>query len=142
MADIFKERMGAQLKNIDALLVRNQYKVRIYSEYFLGSYRFLFSIHDLCATHIKALDDLTHKYLKGWLGLPRGASWALVHDCHGLNVKSIGHLYKESRALSLSNIRFFGDSRVKHALDSKEEREGKWNRKFSSILEAKIMSFL
>ena len=59
VADIFKERMGAQLKNIDALLVRNQYKVRIYSEYFLGSYRFLFSIHDLCATHIKALDVLS-----------------------------------------------------------------------------------
>ena len=31
----------------------------------------------------------------------------------------------------------FGDDRVRHALDSKEEREGKWCRKFSSATYAK-----
>ena len=75
--------------------------------------------------------------MKKWLGLPRGASWALVHDVHGMNIKSIDHLYKESRALNLSNIRFFSDERVQHALDSKEEREGKWCRKFSSSIYVK-----
>ena len=69
--------------------------------------------------------------------MPRGASWALVHDVHGLNVKSISHLYLESRSLTLSNIRFFSDARVKHALDSKEEREVTWRRKFSSAAYAK-----
>ena len=49
-----------------------------------------------------------------------------------MNIKSIDHLYKESRSLNLSNIRFFSDARVRHALDSKEEREGNWSRKFSS----------
>ena len=132
MAGIIKEKMGDQLKNIDSLLVRNEYKARIYSEYFLGSYRFLFSVHDLNKGQLKALEDLTHSYLKDWLGLPRCASWALVHDYHGLNIKSVEHLYKESRALTLSHIRFFSDSRVRHALDSKEEREGKWILKFSS----------
>ena len=72
VAGIIKERMGDQLKNIDSLLVRNEYKVRIYSEYLLGSYRFLFSVHDLSKTQIKALDDLSHGYLKDWLGLPLG----------------------------------------------------------------------
>ena len=134
VADIIKERMGDQLGYIDALLVRDEYKARIYSEYFLGSYRFLFSIHDLNTGQIKDLEDLTHSYLKNWLGLPQCASWALVHDFHGLNIKSIEHLYKESRALSLSNARFFGDSRVKHALNSKEEREGKWSQKFSPAI--------
>ena len=85
-------------------------------------------------TQIRALDDLAHSYLKPWLGLPQSAMWALVHDSHGLNVKSVEHLYKESRALSLSNIRFFSDERVRCALDSKEEREGKWSRKFSSAI--------
>ena len=134
VAGIITERMGEQLKNIDNLLVRNEYKARIYSEYLLGSYRFLFSIHDLNITQIKALNDLTHSYLKTWLGMPKGATWALVHDSHGLNIKSVEHLYKESRALSLSNVRFFSDDRVRHALDSKEEREGKWSRKFSSAI--------
>ena len=137
VAGIIKERMEDQLKNIDSLLVRNEYKVRIYTEYFLGSYRFLFSVHDLGKGQIKELNDLTHSYLKDWLGLPQGASWALVHDYHGLNVKSIYHLYTESRALSLSNMRFFGDQRVRHALDSKEEREGGWSRKFSPATHVK-----
>ena len=88
-------------------------------------------------SQLKALDDLTHRFFKKWLGLPQCASWALIHDSHGLNVKSIAHLYKESRALNLSKIRFFSDERVKHALDSKEEREGKWRRKFSSAIYTK-----
>ena len=132
VAAVIKERVSDQLKNIDDLLVRNEYKVRLYSEYLLGSCRFLFSVHDLNKSQIAELEDLTHSYLKRWLGLPRSASWALVHDAHGLNIKSVDHLYKESRSLTLSNIRFFSDGRVRHALDVKEEREGKWSRKFSS----------
>ena len=137
VTSVVKEKISAQLNNIDELLVRNEYKVRIYSEYFLGSLQFLFSVHDLQKAHLQELESLTHRYLKRWLGLPRGASWALVHDSHGLNVKSITHLYLESRSLSLSNIRFFSDARVKHALDSKEDREGSWRRKFSSSIYAK-----
>ena len=134
VVSVVREKIVAQLKNIDELLVRNEFKVRIYTEYFLGSLRFLFSVHDLNKAQLQALEALTHSYLKKWLGLPRGASWALVHDTHGLNVKSISHLYLESRSLTLANIRFFSDGRVRHALDSKEEREGTWSRKFSSAI--------
>ena len=34
--------------------------------------------------------------------------------------------------MSLSNVRFFSDGRVRHALDSKENREEQWSKKFSS----------
>ena len=132
VANIIRERISDQLENIDALLVRDEYKVKIYADYFLGANRFVFSVHDLCTSQLKALNDLTHGYLKKWLGLPQCASWALVHDAHGLNIKSISHLYIESRALNLANIRLFGDERVRQALDSKEEREGAWCQKFSS----------
>ena len=60
-----------------------------------------------------------------------------MHDVHGLGIKSFDHLYKESRSLTLANIRFFSDGRVRHALDSKEEREGKWSVKFSPAIYAK-----
>ena len=80
---------------------------------------------------------LAHSYLKRWIGLPSGASWLLVHDIHGLNIKSFAHLYDESRSLNLSTIRLFGDNRGKHALDSKEKRESGWVRKFSSAVYAK-----
>ena len=74
----------------------------------LGTCCFHLSIHDLNRSQIADLESLTHSYLKQWLGLPRGASWALVHDIHGLNIKSIDHLYTESRALTLSSVRFLG----------------------------------
>ena len=89
VACVIKERVSDQLKNIDELLVRNEYKVRIYADYLLGSNRFVLSVHDLHKTQIKELDDLSHSYLKKWLGLPQCASWAIVHDYHGLNIMSI-----------------------------------------------------
>ena len=93
VATIVKDKMRSQLVNIDKLIVRDEYKVRIYSEYYLGSLRFILAVHDLHKRQIDDLEALSHSFLKRWLGLPRGASWALVHDYHGLNVKSIGHLY-------------------------------------------------
>ena len=111
IATVIKERVSDQLKNLDLALVRNEYKLRIYADYLLGACRFLFSIHDLTKTQISELDGLAHSYLKKWIGLPRGASWLLVHDVHGMN------------SLNLSSIRLFGDSRVRHALNSKENRE-------------------
>ena len=136
-ASVVKAKIHSQLENIDKLLVRNEYKVRIYADYYLSSLRFLFSIHDLHKRQINDLENLTHSFLKKWMGLPRGASQALVHDYHGLNVKSISHLYLESRSLTLSNIRFFSDGRVRHALDLKEAREDEWRRKFSPAIYAK-----
>ena len=124
VADVIRDKIGDQLRNIDALLVRSEYKVRIYAEYLLNSCRFMLAIHDLNRSQLNMLESLTHSYLKRWLGLPKGASWALVHDAHGLNVKSVSHLHEESRVLTLSNICFFSDARVRHALDVKEGREG------------------
>ena len=137
VASVVKVKISTQLKNIDDLLVRNEYKVRIYSDYYLGSLRYLFSVPDLNKAQIKDLEDLSHRYLKKWLGLPRGATWALVNDSHGLGLKSISHFYLESRALMLSNIRFFSNGRVRHALDSKERREVTWSRKFSPAIYTK-----
>ena len=58
-----------------------------------------------------------------------------------MKIKSIDHLYKESRSLTLSHICFFSDGRVRHALDSKEEREEKWSQKFSSATFVKSRKF-
>ena len=78
VADVIKKRVSDQLKNIDSLLVRDEYKVRIYSEYFLGANRFVFSIHDLCLTQLNDLNALTHRFLKKWclLGFSSRQSWA------------------------------------------------------------------
>ena len=98
--------------------------MRMYSEYFLGSYRFLLSVHDLNLSQLRKLEELTHGFLKRWLGMPQSGSWVMVHDRHGMNIRSVTHLYREARALTLAGIRFFGDSRVRHALDSKKGSSG------------------
>ena len=77
MAQVIKDKMSDRLKNIDDLLVRNEFKVRIYADYFLSSICFKFTVHDLHKAQIKKLEDLSHSYLKRWLGLPQCASWAM-----------------------------------------------------------------
>ena len=62
IASIIKERVRDQLKNLDSALVRNKYKVRIFSDYLLGACRFMLSIHDLTKTQITDLDNLAHSY--------------------------------------------------------------------------------
>ena len=137
VADIVHNKLKAGLENIHSLLIRDEYKVRLYSEYFLSANRFILSIHDVNLSQLRQMEDLTHRYLKGWLGMPQSGSWVMVHDRHGMAVKSISHLYREARTLVLADVRIFGDSRVRHALDSKETREAVWSRKFSSAVAAR-----
>ena len=68
VAMVIKERVSDQLKNLDSTLIRNEYKVRIHADYFLGASRFVLSVHDLTKTQIDILDSLAHSYLKKWLG--------------------------------------------------------------------------
>jgi hypothetical protein len=53
-------------------------RASLYKEYFLLANRFILLIHDLTKADLKKLDDLTHRYLKSWLGMPQSAStfWA------------------------------------------------------------------
>jgi hypothetical protein len=47
------------------------------------------------------LDALANRYLKSWLGMPHGGSFLPVHSGLGMDVKSVPHLYKESRSLDI-----------------------------------------
>ena len=74
VAGVIRDKISDQMKSIDSLLVWSEYKVRMYAQYLLNSYRFMFLIHDLTRSQLGDLESLTHSYLKRWLGLPRGAS--------------------------------------------------------------------
>ena len=58
IAAVIKERVSDQLKSLDSTLIRNEYKVRVYADYLLGTCRFLFSIHDLTKSQINDLESL------------------------------------------------------------------------------------
>jgi hypothetical protein len=86
---------------IDKCLVCDEHKVRIYKEYFLPANCFILSIHDLTKTDLGKLYAFANRYLKSWIGMPQGGSFLPVHSGLGMDVKSVSHLYKESRSLDM-----------------------------------------
>ena len=74
-------------------MVRKEYKLWIYANYFLPSKRFLLTVHTLTQTQLKTLDTLTDKAIKIWAGVPRSATNAVIHMKEALDIKSISQLY-------------------------------------------------
>jgi hypothetical protein len=123
------EKMKLGLENIKSCLVRNEHKVRIHKEYFLPANRFILSIHDLTKTDLKKLDDLTHKYLKSWLGMPQSGSFLSVHSGLGMDLKSVSNVYKESWSLDIVWALVRGGNTVQTTVQAKVQREHGWTRK-------------
>ena len=63
MAGVIRDKVSDQLKNVDSLLIRSEHKVRIYAEYILISYRFMFAIHDMNWSQLNDLESVTHSYI-------------------------------------------------------------------------------
>jgi hypothetical protein len=89
----------------------------------LRANRYIFLIHDLTKTDLKKLDDLTHKYLKSWLGMPQSGSFLPVYSGLGMDVKKVSHLYKESRSLDIVRALVQGDNTVRTTVRAKVQRE-------------------
>jgi hypothetical protein len=119
------EKMERGLNNIDKCLVHDEPKVRIHNEYFLPANRFFLSIHDQTKTNLGKLDALANRYLKSWLGMPQGGSILPVHSGLGMDVKSVSHLYKESRSLVIVRALIRGDHTVQTTVQAKVQREQK-----------------
>ena len=138
-ADVFeylKNMIADGLSNIDKALVRPEFKLRMYSDYFLPSLRFHLTVNDIYATHLKELDALSDRYLKKWCGLPRPGTLAFVHMAEGLNIKSVSTLYQECHTSAYISSRTKADSNVNHCLDTQLSRESEWSRKISQIVQS------
>jgi hypothetical protein len=121
--------MERGLENINKCLVRDEHKVIIYKEYFLPANRFILLIHNLTKTDLGKLDALANRYLKYWLGMPQEGCFLPVHSGLGMDVKSVSHLYKESRSLDIVKALIQGDHTVQTTAQAKVQREQKWTRK-------------
>ena len=125
-----------KLDRIDNLLIRDEYKLRIYKHYILPSSQFILTVHELTKTSQKTLDAKITKYLKKWAGLPRGASPAILYTKGLLELKPICQLYEECQTSAFISSRIDADKHVNHALDSRIQRENTWSKKQSTILMA------
>ena len=134
--EVISEHFSSRLDNIDSLLIRNEFKVKIYRDYLLPASRFILTVHTLSSTNLDRLDSLSRKYLKSWLNLPPCATVPILHNQNFLDIKSISQLYKESQTCAFISSRIKADNLVNNALDSRLDREKTWTRKSSILVEA------
>jgi hypothetical protein len=76
-----------------------------------------------CNTDLEKHDALTNSYLRSWPGMPHGDSFLPVHAGLGMVVKSVSHLYKESRSLDIVRALIQGDQTVQTTVQAKVQRE-------------------
>ena len=119
------------LNNIDQSLIRDDYKIKVYSQYLLPALRFRLTVHEITNSNLTKLDALSDRYLKKWLSMPPSGTMAIVHAKEGLNIKSLSHIYKESHAVSHASSQLKADKMVNAALDCHLVREEQWTRKGS-----------
>ena len=122
------------IEKIDKSLVRNEFKLKIYSDYFLPSIRYHLTVNDLCESHLKSLDALTNRYLKKWSGLARPATLAFLNMPEFLSIPTKSGLYLQCHTLTYVKIRSHSDPVVNVCLDSALAREQEWSRKKSTIV--------
>jgi hypothetical protein len=129
--DIIHSSILKVIENIDNSPIRDEFKVKIYTQYLLPAIRFKLTVHEITTTNLAKLDALGDRYLKKWLAMPQSGTMAIAHSKHGLGIKSFTQIYKEAHAISHTTSRLKADKTVNDALDSKITREQNWTRKES-----------
>ena len=137
--NLVKDTFVKGIEKIGEAMVRNEFKLWMYTNYLLPSKRFLLTIHTLTDTQLKSLDTLTDKAIKSWAGLPPGATNALIHMPEGLDVKSISEMYKEVHTVSHTRTRLKGDHIVNSAINATIQRESEYTHKKSTCIEAETV---
>ena len=80
--EIFKyiyDGINGTLRNIDASLIRSEYKMKVLKEYLLPTIRFKLTVHELTASNLKQLDSLGDRFLKKWLSIQPSGTRAIQH---------------------------------------------------------------
>ncbi len=131
-----KESIAETLENIEKSLIREEYKISIYTRYVIPALRFKLTVHDITNTNLKVLDNMVDKQLKSWLHIPPSGTRAILHCKEGLDIKSISHLYRECHGIAHTSSRLKADSTVNVALDQRLNHEQNWTRKGSITVES------
>ena len=94
--NLVKDTLKSALDNIEASLVRSEYKLWILKHYLLPSKRFFLTVHTLTMTHLKLLDTFVDQYTKRWSGVPKSATNVIIHLKEGLDIPTISATYTEA----------------------------------------------
>ena len=128
--EIVQSKLTGMADNIKSCMVRDEFKLRVYTQYATPSIRYMLTVHELTHTQLDKLDHMHTNTIKAFLGLPpRGPTPAIIHSPDGLGFPRISDLYLESHTLAYARCEVKADDRVVHALKSKLNRESQWTRK-------------
>jgi len=132
--DVVKTHLQTRLDRINSLLIRGEYKCKIYANYLLSASRFMLTIHTLSKTDLINLDALCHKYIKQWCNISHPGNTDIIHIDKFLNIPSIQELYDQCQISAYISSRIKGDNIVNAALDSRLSHEQQWTRKHSTTV--------
>ena len=124
----FKSVITDKLSHIENSMVRPEYKMWMYKNYFLPSIRFLLTVHEITETHLTVLDARCNKYIKKWTGVPRSGTNLSFHMQESL--------YEETHALNHMSMRLKGDNIVNACLDNTVSQESNFVRKKSTVVQS------
>ena len=115
-------------------MIRDEYKLRVYSNCAAPSLRFMLTVHDLYDTQPETLDHIHTNAIKNWLGLViHGATPASIHSPDSLALPRLSDIYLESHSFAYARCLSKADPRVIHALTYKLEQESQLTRKMSKF---------
>ena len=133
---LVRDTLKEALANIEASLIRPEYKLWILKNYLIPSKRFLLTVHTLTQTHLKLLDTFVDKHTKKWAGLPRSATNAIIHMEEALDIPAISAVYTEAHNTSHARTRLQGDPIINDILDHTLQRESTYSRSSLTTTEA------
>ena len=126
--NLVHDTLKEALENIEASLIRPEYKLWILKNYLIPSKRFLLTVHTLTQTHLHVLDTFVDKFTKKWAGLPPSATNAILHLEGALDIPAISAVYTEAHNSSHTRTRLQGDSVINDILDHTLAREASYSR--------------
>ena len=112
-----KTEIQGRLNKINETEIRSEYKLWIFKHYTLPSIRFLLTVHDITLSDLKKLDNICHKYMKQWAGLPPYATNSIFHLRSALDIPSVTAVYEEAHFVNHTDARLKSDHIVKDVLD-------------------------
>ncbi|XP_041466188.1 uncharacterized protein LOC121416780 [Lytechinus variegatus] len=137
--NMIRDKIETTLNNIDSVCIRPEYKLKIYTKYFLYAIKFLLSVHDLTKTQRSSLDKCSSRFLKKWLNMPQGATLAIVHCQQGMDIPTISQVYSECHAQTVAHCLIRADERVNAAMTACIAREESYSRKSYGNTDARDM---
>ena len=67
---IVKNKLEGMMENIKKCFIRDEFKLKIYTQYATPSMRYMLTVHELTDTQLEKLDHFHTNAIKGFLGLP------------------------------------------------------------------------